>query len=710
VGPGRKLPGLIWIEAGVVLQARARGFWLWAWNLSSTIVVFVTVLGCSRNAATPAPSTRPDIVLVTIDTLRADRVGRGLTPTLDALGKRGVRFANARTAVPLTLPAHVTIMTGALPPQHSVRENGVLFKGTPAPLARVLRDAGYATAAFVGAYVLDRRFGLSDGFDVYDDRVPRDPSAAARLEAERRGSDVVDAALEWLASAKRPFFIWVHLYDPHAPYNPPPEFLAKAAGNAYDGEVAYADDQVGRLFDGLKSRGAFDTSFIVVAGDHGEGLGEHGEDTHGMLAYDSTLRVPLIAASPLLTPSVVADPVSLSEVAPSILRQIGMGDRVPAGASGWHLFSRKPSDRDVYGETMYPRTAGWHPIATLAGERWKLVLSSESELYDAADDPAETKNLAAERPAIVQGMTKRLDDLRRTDDQPPAAVPAEAAERLRALGYVGGSSASPVDPNAPNPAKVIGAWSRFETALALVTAGRAREALPALDELATRYPSALVFQSIYARALAESGKPAEALTLYRSAVARWSNDAALFHELAVAARAAGQSGEAMRAEQAALALDPSNPAALNGLGLLHADAGRAAEAAAAFERAAKADPSNASYWANLGNARRDQQDLAGAESAYRRALEADSSFPDAANGLGVLLVQQGKAVDAVPWFERALQRSPDFYEARLNLGIAYHQSGNREKAREVYRDLLANAPARFERERRAAAELLKGLR
>jgi choline-sulfatase len=670
-------------------------------------VIFLSSLSpaCNRRQAPPPPTSRPDVILITIDTLRADRVGRGLTPALDALSQRGVRFTNARTAVPLTLPSHVTIMTGALPPAHGVRENGVVFKGTPPPIARVLQEAGYATAAFVGAYVLDRRFGLGEGFDLYDDKIARDPTRALRLEAERRGGDVANAALAWLATAKRPFFLWVHLYDPHVPYAPPPEWLAKAGGNAYDGEVAYADAQVGRLLDGLKNRGVLDTSVIVAAGDHGEGLGEHGEDTHGMLAYDSTLRVPLIVAAPSLTAANITAPVSLVDLAPSILREIGLRDRAPEV----DLFSRTRPKRDTYAETVYPRTAGWHPIGALAGEQWKLVLSSEAELYNVAADPRETRNVAGDRTAIVQGMTRKLNELQRASNVQPA-VPVESIERLRSLGYVSGPSTPAPEADAPNPAKVIDAWRRFEAALTRVNAGRARESLPALKALATRFPSASVFQSTYARALMDAGKPVAALEQYRAAVARWPRDGTLLHDLAVAARTAGETAEAMRAEQAALVVDGSSPAALNGLGLLHADAGRAGDAAAAFERAAKGDPSNASYWANLGNARRELRDLPGAESAYRRALEADATYPDAANGLGVMLVQQKRAADAIPLFERALQGDPNFYEARLNLGIAYQQSGNRERASAIYRELVANAPPRFQRERRAAAELLRGLR
>ena len=598
-------------------------------------------------------------------------------------------------------------MTGALPPAHGVRQNGVTFKPGPPPLARVLHDSGYSTAAFVGAYVLDHHFGLADGFDVYNDEIKRDPERALRLEAERRGEEVVNAALKWLPTATRPFFLWVHLYDPHAPYDPPPEWRAKAGGNAYDGEVAYADAQVGRLLDGLKGRGLLDSSFIVAAGDHGEALGEHGEDTHGMLAYDSTLRVPLVAASSQLKARTVASPVSLVDMAPSILHQIGLGDR----ARVVDFFAEPTPTRDSYAETLYPATAGWHPVQVLTAKQWKLLLSSEAELYDVAADPAETRNLAASTSGVVQQLTTALRKREKSAGTAPSgAVSPEAAERLRSLGYVGGATQSVPDADAPNPAKVIDGWRQFERALALVNTGRARDALPALQALATRFPSGPVFQTTYAQALMESGKAATALERYRAAVARWPNDAIMFHDMAVAARAAGQIDEARRAEQAALALDSTSAAAMNGLGLVEVDAGRPAEAAAAFTRAANADPSNASYWTNLGNARRALGDVAGAESAYRRALDAEATSADAANGLGVLLVQQRKAADAIPWFERALQRSPDFYEARLNLGIAFQQSGDRAKAAAVYRDILSKAPPRFARERKGAAELLTELR
>ena len=665
----------------------------------------VTTFVLRRRSEPASPPPPQNLVLVTVDTLRADRVGGSIAPAVDRLASAGLQFRNARATVPLTLPSHVSIMTGTLPTVHGVRDNGVVFDGRVAPLARVLRESGRRTAAFVGAYVLDRRFGLADGFEVYDDRVRRDPSADARLEAERPAVEVIDAATTWLGQVSSPFFLWVHLYDPHVPYEPP---LAFGRGrHPYDGEVAYADSQIARLLDALTSAGHMASTIVAVAGDHGEGLGEHGEHTHGMLAYDSTLKVPLVIAGAGITPGVVEAPVSLTDLAPSLLRRLGLAERIPETASGRDLFASLPEDQDVYSETQYPRTAGWHPLAVLAGERWKLIVSSEAELYDLIADPQEAQNVAPERAAIVQAMKGRLQSIQAASAADEAkGVPADAAERLRALGYVSGSTVSAPTADAPNPARVIDAWATFEDALARVNVGQAKEAVPRLEALARRFPEAPVFQSTLARSLHDSGRPSEAVAVYRAAVARWPDNPNLFHDLAVAARAAGDAAEAIRAEQAALALDADNPAALNGLGLLHADAGRSREAADTFELATRADPTNANYWANLGNARRELADAAVAEAAYRRALEIDPAHADAANGLGVLFVQSGRPAEAIAWFHRALERMPDFFEARLNLGIAYQESGQREQAMAVYRGLIAKAP---QREREAAARLLKQL-
>jgi len=688
------------------------------------------------------------VLLVTIDTFRADRVGIGLTPVIDRLAVSGLRFTGARSAVPLTLPSHTTIHTGLLPATHGIRENGLDSLDTKhQTLATLLKAAGYDTAAFVGAFVLDHRFGLAQGFDTYDDRIPRDPDATDRLEAERPASAVVDRALAWLnarqsrispqsvnpqsnsqSSIRNPqFFLWLHLYDPHAPYNPPKEFLP--TGRApYDGEIAYADAQLGRLLNALSAQGAMDHTMVVIAGDHGEGLGDHGEKTHGMLLYESTLRVPLVIAdrSRSIRPATIDAAVSLAEIAPTILGAAGMTP--PADMHGRDLTRLSSSAFDVYSETEYPLVAGWSPLQALTDGRWKTIhAGAASELYDLKSDPDEAHDLSASQTAVVAAMTSRVETIHASAAPSSThTVSSEAQERLRSLGYVASAVQTGPPSNAPNPSARISTWNEFEDALSALT-GKRSDALSALRRLAQTNPDAAVIQTTYARALKDAGQAEAGLAVYREAAKRWPTDAVLLHDLAVAAREASSAvaareassaaqgsraralrDEAIRADQAALTLEPNSAAALNGAGLLAIDDGQADRAVKAFERAAALDSNNASYWANLGNARRAAGDSAGAEQAYRQALDVDGRTADAANGLGVLLVERGRPADAVAWFERAIASAPDLVEARLNMGIALQQAGNTTRAADAYRQVLA-APARYTRERAAATKLLAAL-
>ena len=675
---------------------------------------------CGRSAVERA-APRPNVLLVTIDTFRADRLGAGVTPALDRLAGSGVRFTNARAAVPLTLPSHTTILTGLLPTAHGVRENGLDALSAAHPtLARLLKAARYRTAAFVGAFVLDRRYGLAEGFDTYDDRIPRDPRATERLEAERPASAVIDAALAWLEQSpatsnqqRAPFFIWIHLYDPHAPYNPPAEFRARTT-SAYDGEIAYADSQISRVFTWLNDRGLTNETMIVVAGDHGEGLGDHGERTHGMLLYDSTLRVPLVISLPAgltgrggFAAGTRDEVVSLVDIAPTILRAAAVD--VPREMMGRNLLAPGTSMADIYAETQYPRVAGWSPLQALTDGRWMAVRSSSAiELYDLRNDPHEERDVASAQTATAAAMTARIEAIHATGKASKPNVAPEIQERLRALGYVASSVQPTVGSNATNPARMIERWNQFEEALSLL-GDRPAAAVPILARLAAENRDGPVFQTTYARALTETGQIKEALAAYRDAARRWPTDATLLHDLAVTAREAGDLDEARRAEEAAVAIAPSSPIAHNGAGLVAIDQHRPADAVREFERATALDPTNASYWTNLGNAKREVRDFAAAEQAYRRALDLDARGSDAANGLGVLLVESHRPAEAVPWLERAVAASPDFVEARLNLGIALQQSGQIDDAASVYRDVL-HAPARFARERQAAAALLASLR
>lgn len=659
------------------------------------------VTACTRPNPTPPAPTR-NVVLVTIDTWRADRLGRGVAPDLDAFARGAITFTNARTTVPLTLPAHTSLLTGLLPPAHGVRLNGQVLADDVPTLATALRGAGYHTAAFVGAYVLDRRFGLARGFDVYDDRVPRRAEATEVLEASRPASAVMEAALAWLETVDAgPFLLWLHLYDPHAPYAPPEPFRTRFANRPYDGEVAAAGAQVGRLLARLDARGLTASTVVVLAGDHGEGLGDHGEATHGMLAYDSTLRVPLVLRVPGLAPATVSAPVSLADVAGSLLTLSGTSAVLPAASS--HPLQSAES-HEVYAETTYPAVAGWHPLYVLADASRKLIRSSALEFYDLGADPEETTNLAARETAAARAAVARLTPLS-TPTRRSAAPSAEAETRLRALGYASGARTAAPGDDAPNPAATVEAWTRFERA-----ASDPATEVATLAALVAAHPGGYVFVTSQARALSARGRHRDAMQVLTEAVRRFPGETTLFHDLAVEARAAGNAADALRAEQAALALDPANAAAHHGLGLLLVEADRRGEALGAFTRAVEIDASNAGYWADLGNAHRDDGDVRAADTAYSRALQLDAGHADAANGRGVLLVQAGRAADAIGWFERALATAPDLHEARLNLGIAYQQSGRRDLAIATYRDVLKRAPRTATRERRAATELLAGLR
>lgn len=668
------------------------------------VIGLAAAAGCAPPSPVP-PAVPPNVLLVTIDTWRADRLGPAQTPALEAVAGRGLRFTEARTVAPLTLPAHTSILTGLLPPAHGVHLNGMTADPGAGAVAERLRAGGYRTAAVVGAFVLDRRFGLDEGFGIYDDEIRRDPAAVDRLEAERPANLVVDRAVALLASLdrSRPWFLWVHLYDPHAPYAAPGD---AAGGSPYDAEVRFADAQVGRLLAAIDERGDMARTAIVVTGDHGEGLGEHGETTHGMLLFDATLRVPLIVAGPGIAPAVRQMPVSLVDVAPTILAlaQLAPDPALP----GRNLLAPIDEEGEVYAETNYPSAAGWHPARALIQGRYKFISSVRPRLFDLSADPAEQHDLSAARPQTSAAMAARLDAL----GQPPASArPAsgprdsDTADRLRALGYVAaGPAAAGSTDSRLDAADQTGAWTSFERALAARAAGQHRAALASLGDLVRAHPGARVFKTTYAQALADAGRAEEALRVLREMVRQWPEDATLFHELAVVALATGHRDEATRAERAALTLDPGLPAAHNGLGLVLAAQGDHRGAAAAFEEASRRDPSNGSYLANLGNARRALGDLDAARAAYEKALDRDGALADAANGLGVVLVQQGRPAEAVRWFERALATDGAFVEAHLNLGIALQESGSRDRALVQYRRTEDLAPAGT-RERAAARAL-----
>ena len=393
---------------------------------------------------------------------RADHLGcygyaKAATPVLDRLAAGGVRFAEAVTVAPETLPAHATLMTGLLPPRTGVRVNAEgRLESRHVTLAEVARARGYETAAFVSAFVLDARFGLDQGFDLYDDRVEAAEGAAFASGTNERSADrTTDAALAWLRKRDpgRPFLAWVHYFDAHFPYDPPEPFARRFAGSPYDGEIAFVDSQLGRLLQGLDERGLRNKTLVVVVGDHGEGLGDHGERTHGILLYRSATRVPLILSNPRLFPRpevVDGTVVSIADIAPTLVDLLGVED--PPARDGLSLIATKPDPRrTAYLESIVPYVDfGWAPLFGLRSLRASYVLAPRPECYDLRSDPGERRDLLGLKTGQrgpCAGQAQALDRvLARLPPYEPAVagarpLDAETRERLQALGYLGGAGA-----------------------------------------------------------------------------------------------------------------------------------------------------------------------------------------------------------------------------------------------------------------------------
>jgi Flp pilus assembly protein TadD len=565
--------------------------------------------------------------------------------------------------------------------------------------------------------VLDHRFGLARGFEIYDDEIPRDPSGPGALEAERPGHEVVDRALAWLAKGDgRPFFAWVHLYDAHAPYDPPEPFRSRHRDHPYDGEVASVDAQVGRLLEWLAGNGLDRETVVAVSADHGEALGEHGELTHGFFVYEPTLRVPLILRGPrLASRRVVTTPVSLADLAPTLA---GLTGTPLSGALDGRDLSRdllrggEPAAVDVYSETEYPRIFGWSGLSALRRKSLKYVDAPRPEIYDLARDPNETRSLADAR-APRADLAAAVATFRRETVAPdkPAAFDRESAAKLASLGYISGSSSVPERPALRDPKDVVGAFRQFEDAHWDLVGGRVEPARQKLLSALRSDPDNPVFLDSLGLAYRRLGNFEAAIRNYRRAVELSPGDADTRYDLAVTLKEAGRIDEAFSAAQDALRHDASRPDALDILGIALLARGRPEEALEQFDRAAQLDPRDARIENNRGNVLRELKRSTDAEAAYRRAIALAPRYADPWNGLGALEVEQHRYAEAVASFDRAIALAPDDHEARLNRGIALEMAGDLRSAESAYRDFLAasaNDP-HFARERMVASQLIARL-
>ncbi|MFN0006791.1 MAG: sulfatase-like hydrolase/transferase [Planctomycetota bacterium] len=566
---------------------------------AAILLAAVTAAGCSKDRSSAPYSA----LLVTFDTTRADALGcygrePAVTPNLDLLAREGTLFERAYAVAPSTLPSHASMLTGLYPIRHTVRHNGLKpLPQSARTLAETAKEKGFDTAAFVGSVVLADAFGLDQGFDVYDQ-----PKQAARAGTthfgERPASYVIDSALAWLERRDRekPFFLWVHFFDPHAPYSPPAELRAGGtAGEHYLGEIAFADRELGRLFDALRKQDLFERTAVLAVADHGEAFGEHGESTHGTYCYEPTLRVPLVLRLPGGQRGVRARALASSvDVFPTLSEAMGL-PLPPADAIDGVSLLAAPRDGGIYFESYYAWHAyGWSPIAGWLDERGKYIHSSTPELFDLASDPLEERDLAAggdtsaheaaiaalaARPALASGGGNGIDE--------------SLQQKIRGLGYAGVEDAKTEEPHPlaptdrPSPAQRIQEHQRINEAMGLLNKGRHVEAGALFDLVLAADPGNREALELGSACWIEAGRYAEAIPLLERIVASGRAHAPTHYNLGVALSERGRTDEAITAYRRALELAPDEPRVIQGLAPLLRRQGRADEASALEARLRK---------------------------------------------------------------------------------------------------------------------------
>jgi arylsulfatase A-like enzyme/Tfp pilus assembly protein PilF len=674
--------------------------------------------GDAGDIADRRPQEAVDVILVTIDTLRADALGisgnpDASTPLLDRLARAGRIYVNAHAHNVLTLPSHTNILTGRYPFDHGVRDNSgfTVPQGVPT-LATLLKQAGYATGAFVGAYPLDARFGLDHGFDVYDDHYPRGSNPAEFIMAERRGDQVVAPALAWWrAQAGKPRFLWVHLYDPHASYDPPEPFKSRFAARPYLGEVAAADSFLAPLLEPVLG-GQEKPALVVVTGDHGEALGEHGELTHGLFAYESTLHVPLIVWGAGVHPGRDERWARHVDVVPTVLERLGLDQ--PQGLPGHSLLASAPAEAaDSYFESLSSNlNRGWAPLRGVIRDGRKWIDLPIPELYNLPVDPKEQKNLAG----VSGGDRRTVADLRKALPQeavwPPrkGAVSAEEEQRLRSLGYsVGSSKAKAVYTPDDDPKRLIGVDHKLQQVVDLYSRRRYAEAAALSREVIAERPDMAEAYEHAALSLQMLERQDEAVAVLRSGLGKVVADESLRRHLALALSEAGRPAEAVEIlkpfEQTG---EPETRAVL---GYALSDAGSHDEGERVLRRLAAEDDTDPQVHEKLGVVLLRMSRAAEARAELERALALNDGLPTAWNTLGVALYQLGgpQAADAaLTAWRKAYELDPRQYDALYNTGLVAMSVNRRDVAREALTQFARTAPPqRFAEDIRKAQAILR---
>lgn len=620
-----------------------------------------------------------NVLLISIDTLRADRLGcygfREIeTPNIDRICKEGIKFENCVAQVPLTLPSHTTILSGTYPFYHNIRDNGgFIVPEELVTLPEILKQHGFVTAAIIGAYVLDSKWGLNQGFDYYYDNFDLSKYKRISLSSvERKAEEVVKHAIEWLdRNWQKRFFLWVHVYDPHAPYEPPPPFDREYAGRPYAGEVAYTDHELGKLFEYLREKKLIDRTLIVIVSDHGESLGQHGEQTHGYFVYEPTMRVVLIIRAPIkgLMGKVVRARVGLVDVAPTILDFLGY--EIPNFMQGESLVKflfnpNREDERPVYGESFYPRFHfGWNELRTIYWKNYKFIETTKPELYDLEKDPQERENLYLKKPLVVKRMRRMLKQLERSVEGKSLDVnfmemDEEARVKLAALGYVSTFTDTKRKGRLPDPKDNIAVFNKIIEARGLTKRGKLDEAIKILEEVVTEQPDIVDANFTLGNLYYKKKEYKKALYYFKKV----------------------------------LRLKPDyNFAMLNILNCYRfmGEVDRGIKEAEAF---IKVFPRHSEFYLILGNFYLDKKEYDRAEENFKKAWEVGKNA-FALRDLGVLYLMKGDPEKAESYLRRSIKEKPDIKMAHYHLALIEEERGNMWRAVEEYEKEIEVNPDNF---------------
>jgi arylsulfatase A-like enzyme/Tfp pilus assembly protein PilF len=671
----------------------------------------------------PEAGPQLNVLLLTIDTLRADRLscyGSPFvkTPHIDILARKGMLFSRAFANTSTTLPSHANILLGVTPNYHGVHENlNFVVPEEMLTLAEHLKSYGYATGAFVGAYPLESRFGLAQGFDTYDDHFGRRHTDNF-ASLERKAEDVIEGALAWLQDRSSPWFLWVHCWDPHIPYDPPEPFKSQYKEHLYEGEVAYVDLALGRLFDQMKKAGLFDSTLIIFTGDHGESLGQHGEKTHGFFAYNSSLWIPLIVLHPSGDPGHNDQCVSHIDIFPTICDALGITQ--PPFLQGFSLLpaltGTKLPERPIYFESLYPYySRGWAPLKGFIHLKRKFIDSPIPEFYDLGEDFDELRNLAEkEKSADLRiQLNKIIGELTPTQKIDAAQESdRETREKLASLGYISGVRLSTKKEfGIQDDVKILLPYiNKAEKAWQLYQEGKREEAIALLNDIIKERENADLPYQILAFIYQAQGDTKEAIMTLEHGLAALPSNYEMFSEYVKLLISARQYDKVIsRFEGMSLREMDYDPAIWNNLGIAHSKKGNFEQAIKAFEMGLSLDDKLPELNNNLANAyftsglkSRDRYLFSRCFEFYKRAIELDPGYSAAYRGLGHAYEQEGNIEDAVSCWEKAREADPSFLPALFDLATAYINAGDKTKALDMLRDYKARyyhllAPGKRER-------------